>query len=302
MESDEEDRDFIFAEKWVSPATAATKTFFAPFPPAARIPRLQRRLSRAQQRPLFLLMRILHAFFSLACACASILPAVAAPSASEVVTRAREKIGTEAKLTAVNTLVYESKHSRDGKEFFAMLEYKRPAKRREYSLEKSEGGAAERVIATNGLEGFSKLVNLATGNQQIRPFGAAQIKFYIDLFHAETGFYSTPPGGSVAYVGEAKQSGKDVYTLEYKHAGGLIIRRHFDKLTYKLVAYELYSDSTPAEQRLLVEEEGDKEVDGIHFAEKSTVYVGGKKSYTVQHTTIKVNSNIPDSTFAFPMP
>ncbi|MDR1498238.1 MAG: hypothetical protein LBS59_07530 [Puniceicoccales bacterium] len=250
-------------------------------------------------------MHITHAFFSIACACASIVAATAAPTASEIIARAREKIGPEDKLKAVNSLVFESKRIDKGdKTSFAQVEYKAPAKRREYRLDRnnSSGVPTEIIIASNGLEGYSKVVNLNTKDQRIRPFQAVQLRFNVDLFYAETGFFSTPPGGSVAYVGETKQKGKDAYSVEYKYAGGLIVLRHFDAQTYKLVAYEVYNAKMPTETRLRIEEEGDKVVDGIHFPEKVTVFVGGEKSYTVEHTQIKVNSNIPDAAFAFPMP
>ena len=49
-------------------------------------------------------------------------------------------------------------------------------------------------------------------------------------------------------------------------------------------------------------EEGELIVDGIRFPKKTTIYTTDKKESHVEFTQIKINENIPDSVFAFPMP
>ena len=106
-----------------------------------------------------------------------------------------------------------------------------------------------------------------------------------------------PPVGSV-------HQGKVCHILEYEYAGGLFYRRYFDKETKILLAQENYAADTPEGKRRLMVDEGEIFKDGIRFPAKTTTYFEGKKVSTLVHTEtdLKVNPDIPDSTFAFPMP
>jgi outer membrane lipoprotein-sorting protein len=226
----------------------------------------------------------------------------AAPTAAEIIAQARAKLGPETKLTAVKTLLFEGKSfDKDAKPVgIVQLQYKLPNKRREYVLRNDR--TLEVILGTDGIEGFVTTRNLNSGEQRIRPAEGYEVKTYLDQFLADTEFYAPPKRGQVTYVGEARQQGKTCHALEYKYPGGLIFKRFFDKGTLLLVATEIYAENTPADNRRLLVEEGELIVDGIRFPKKTTVYTAGKKESHVEFTQVKINENIPDSVFAFPMP
>jgi outer membrane lipoprotein-sorting protein len=246
-------------------------------------------------------MRFSHFFLPIVCVCAAVT-AHAAPSAAEIISQARAKIGPEAKLSAVKSLSFEGKiFDADGKErAFQKVDYKLPDMRRDYSLQ--AGTSVEIISASNGLEGYAKAGNVNTKNQQIRPFGSQEIKLFTAILQAETGFFAEPPKGKVKYIGEGLQQSKTCYILEYEYAGGLFYRRYFDRDTKLLVAQESYAADTPEGKRRLTVEEGELFVDGIRFPKKVTTYLEGKKVASIEYSSIKINPDIPDSNFAFPMP
>ena len=258
-------------------------------------------------------MRFSHFFLPAICACA-VVTAQAAPTAAEIISQARAKVGTEAKLNAVKTLSIEGKVKavdENGKEqeVFLHIQYKLPDMRREYSL--NAGGQVETISASNGLEGYTKIGSTTTKNQQVRPFNSQQIKLFTAILQADTGFFAEPPKGKVKYVAEglvppvgSVHQGKVCHILEYEYAGGLFYRRYFDKETKILLAQENYAADTPEGKRRLMVDEGEIFKDGIRFPAKTTTYFEGKKVSTLVHTEtdLKVNPDIPDSTFAFPMP
>ncbi|MDR2844954.1 MAG: hypothetical protein LBV28_02545 [Puniceicoccales bacterium] len=226
----------------------------------------------------------------------------AAPTAEQVIAQARARVGADARLKAVRTVTFEGKSydANDKEDAYIEIQCKLPNKRREYALRGDR--TVEVINATNGLEGYFKTVNIATQQGSVRPIEGAQIKTSIDVLHADTGFYSVPPQGKVTYLGEGKQQGKLCHILEYQYAGGLLFKRYFDKESAALVAYEIYGANTPPDKRRLVVEEGEILADGIRFPAKSILFDGDKKIATIKYTAVKVNPDIADSVFAFPVP
>ncbi|MDR2863890.1 MAG: outer membrane lipoprotein-sorting protein [Puniceicoccales bacterium] len=247
-------------------------------------------------------MKLLSALFSISCLCASITALQAAPTPAEVIRQARVKIGTEATLSAVRSLSLEGNaFDADGKKIGLVLnDYKLPNKRREYSFRTDRN--AEITLASNGLEGFLKSRDLNTQQTPVRLLNGTELKASTDILHAELDFFATPKGGKITYAGEGTQQGKVCNILEYQYAGGIIIRRYFEKTTALLVAQEIYDATTPKEDRRLVVFEGVLESEGIRFPKKIINYAKGKIDSSIEYTAVKVNPTIPDSVFAFPMP
>ncbi|MDR2982386.1 MAG: hypothetical protein LBV12_09100 [Puniceicoccales bacterium] len=253
-------------------------------------------------------MRLLLALLTIGSVLVNVVSAEAAPTAQEIVTQARAKLGVENKLNAVKSLTFEGKsYTVDGKEIAVVqLQYKAPGKRREYGL--INGGNIETIKGTDGLEAFEKAVNLSTKEQQVRALGNAEVAVFTDYYYIDMGFFAAPPRGKLTYVGEGKQQGKDCYILDYQYAGGLVLRRYFDKSTSLLIAHEMWSSKTDGSNKVLVVEEGEIVEAGIRFPKRTVIYEQDKdtKEYKragyVDYSKIVVNDNIPDSAFAFPMP
>jgi outer membrane lipoprotein-sorting protein len=247
-------------------------------------------------------MRFSHILLPIACLCTAVA-ANAAPTANEIIAQARAKIGPENKLTAVKSIKFEGKVTDElGKEVaYLELEYKLPYSRREYALRKDS--STEIINASNGLEGYLKVRNGDNRNEQIRPFNSRDIKANIAMLQADTGFYAAPPKGKVTYIGEGLQQQKRTHILEYEYEGGIIYRRYFDIATSLLVAQQIYTANTPEDKRTLVIEEGELIAEGgLRFPKKTTTYDPSGKKSVCEYTDVKVNLDIPDTKFAFPLP
>jgi outer membrane lipoprotein-sorting protein len=266
--------------------------------------------------------------FSLVCFSVSAVVASAAPSAEEIISKARAKLGAEVDLSGVKKLTIVGKgtvvreDTKDEKnEFVVQFDYMEPGKRREYTL--ANNTTVERIIASNGLEGFEKYVNLNGQPQQqrISPLSSASVKHNLDLYYADTGFYSTPPNGKVTYEGIQTVRNKTCHTLQYRYGNGTIFKRYFDTQTFVCIAADQYQEKDPANYRRQVDEgeflASTKETDsktgkttekpsrpgGILFPKTSIIYdKDGKEISRVEYTDVSVNGIIPDSVFAYPMP
>ncbi|MDR0535337.1 MAG: hypothetical protein LBG65_03145 [Puniceicoccales bacterium] len=233
------------------------------------------------------------------------MSAQAAPTPAEIIAKAREKVGGETQLASVKTIILQGDaYDKDGKKVaFTETKLKAPNMRREYVLSTQPGeNGFELISASNGLEGFAKIVRGRT--HQTKPFGLQDITRNTDRLHAEISFFAAPAGGSVTFDAEVLQQGKTCNALLYKYKGGTHIRRFFDKQTGQLVAEESYYEAdTPQNKRILTVFEGEISPAGspIHFPRKITRWINGEAS-RIEYSKVIVNEAINDSDFAFPMP
>lgn len=270
----------------------------------------------------------MRSFFSFVCFSVSAVVASAAPSAEEIISKARAKLGTEVNLSSLKTLslvgkVTQTNAKGEKSEYIVQLDYKEPGKRREYTL--SNGTTVERIIASNGLEGFDKQVFFNNQQQRISPLSAAGVKYNLDLYYADTGFYGTPPNGKVAYEGVQSVQGKTCHVLTYRYPNGTVFKRYFDTQAFLCVACDQYQEKDPENRRRQVDEgeflipaketdakdakptdkpvEKPKRPGDILFPKTSIIYdKDGKEISRVEYVDIRVNGAIPDAAFAYPMP
>jgi len=281
-------------------------------------------------------MRTLSFLLTAAALCAGAVAAEAAPAPGEIIAKARSRVAPEKALGAITTLTFEGsitvfndnlpQKSNTG---YIQIDYKAPGSRREYRLDPAN--RVESVTASNGLEGFTQVTQLSNGRKQLASLPVAAKRSYEDLYAIDTGFFATPPKGTVRGAGEElnKTLNKPAWVLEYAYRNGTRVKRYFDKQTGAFLAQELSQKDpsgaeTPADKRALQVDEGELKVkarfpkpaaagaaanakpefDEVEFTfpKTTTTYVGGKKVSVLEYTAVRVNGLVLDSAFQYPMP
>ena len=228
-----------------------------------------------------------------------ITPCNAGLTPQEIIQKARRQLGTESSLT-VHSLTKDGNlfDAQGNKVAYVQLKIKHPNKRWEYSL--SADGTIETINGTDGQEGFSKRVLVPQQNAHVRVLNGQERALLFDMTEADLGLYSSPRNGKIIFEGEQLQQGRNCYALRYAYTGGRQTRCFFDKDTFSLIAQEFLSSSPGSSPTLLVPT-GEIIANGIRFPKQFTIYENDKKVGSVEYLEIKVNPDIPDNTFAFPL-
>ncbi len=221
-----------------------------------------------------------------------------APAAETIIQQARAHLGSEDSLR-VHSLVKEATLFDPEGNKVAHIQFKAqyPNKRWEYSL--NSNGTIETINGTDGLEGYSKRVEVPTQRANVQVLSGRDRAFLFDLTEIDLGFYSAPRKGSVQLEEEAIQQGRACHPLLYTYAGGRKIRYYFDKATAELIAQEILSGIDGKSEMLLVPE-GEIQTANIRFPKKFSIYENGKKTGDIEYINIIVNAPFAANEFAFP--
>lgn len=223
----------------------------------------------------------------------------ATPTEATIIQQARARLGAETNLQVTSIVKEGTLFDPEGnKVAYVQFKAQHPNKRWEYSL--GNNGTIETINGTDGLEGFSKRINVPSRQSQVHVLSGRERALLFDLTEADLGFFSAPRRGKVALEGESTQQNRVCHALLYTYAGGQKIRYHFDKKTHDLVAQEILSPIEGKSTILLIPS-GEISSAGIRFPKQFAIYENGKQTGLVEYTSIVVNVNIPANDFAFPL-
>ena len=228
--------------------------------------------------------------------------ASAAPSASEVVKKARAAIAKDTGfLERVTSLHFEGKVlDPEGKPVQSfVLETAQGGKRRE--LRYDGAFTTEIAVVSNGLEAWARQTDLATGAS-----GAARIlphevaERLADMARSDLAFYATPVDGrgDIKLKSTDAVEGRKAYSIEYTHKSGYSCVRHFDAETFALIATDYPQGEGKVERQV---EEETQLVEGIRMPKKVRILQDGKARGTLVFEKIAVNGEVAESAFVFPV-
>lgn len=228
--------------------------------------------------------------------------ASAAPSAAEVVKKARAALAKDAgALDRVATLHFEGKVvDPEGKAMQSfVLETAQGGKRRE--LRYDADFTTEVTIVTNGLEAWARRADLTAGRSdpaRILPHEVAEKLG--DMARSDLGFYAAPTDGRGEIKLKATEAveGRRAYSIEYTHRSGYTCVRHFDAETFALIATDYPQADGKVERQV---EEETQLAEGIRMPKKVRILQDGKVRGTLVFEKIVVNGEVADSAFVFPV-
>lgn len=239
--------------------------------------------------------RLLAAFVLLAAG----LHAAAVPAELDaVIARARARLGTEAALTAVNSVHFEGTYETSGeatdsqKGTIEMI-FQRPFQHR--SVITSSTGREE----VTGLDGLESWMRVKEGKEQrLTLYPKEQTKTLRANTWQTLEFYRGVEriGGTAELLGEETVEGVLCSKVIFRHDASLAWTRYFDKATGRLVLTETAQGKT--------REEGEIVADGIRFPRKlvSTVKnaAGKEVTVTIVFSKVTVNEKFPSNLFTVP--
>lgn len=226
----------------------------------------------------------------------------AAPSASEVVTKARAALAKDAGfLDRVTTVHFEGKVlDPEGKVTQSfILEAAQGGKRRE--LRYDADFKLEISIVSNGLEAWARRTELETGRAEAArglPHEVAQR--LADMGRSDLAFYAAPAAGRGEIKLKATEAveGRRAYSVEYTHKSGYTCIRHFDAETFALIATDYPQPEGKVERQI---EEETQLAEGIRMPKKVRILQDGKARGTLVFDKIVVNGELADEAFVFPV-
>jgi hypothetical protein len=245
-------------------------------------------------------------FFAVSAAC--LLTLVASAAEPAIVTKARQRVGSEAALNAVSSIHYvgtlimadpvdPTKQTRAAIDII----YQKPDQQRVRLT-------SDRVIETTGLdeyEGWQSKEDPANPNRPVQPniLKPDQLRRIRANTWETLNFFRglESRGGKVEDLGPVTLDGVACQKVAYIHASDIVFYRYFEAATGRLLV-------TETENGTSLREEGEIVVDGVRFPKtlitSSKTRRDGKE--IVQTTTINiekvtVNESFPKSLFVSPM-
>ncbi len=215
-------------------------------------------------------------------------------NAEEVIRLARSSVGSEGKLTGVQTLHYHGTFiSADGErqgEFDLYLK-KPKAQRLELTFDD-----VKEVTAVNGFEGYFKRINLKDGEESVRLMDFRRVeRVALNSFENLHFFGETRKAfGRVKYEGLEDFRGQRAHKLVYSYPRGMTYTRYFAEKGGDLIG-------TVDERGTTTLEVGEQKVDGLTFAEKIETYDGDTLLNTVEFDTVRVNPELDEALFEVPL-
>lgn len=215
----------------------------------------------------------------------------------DILTKARERLGPEKTLEAVQTLRYEGRvYGPNGEEQDSLsLTFKKPDKQ----LLVVDSATLKRSTGVNGFEGFVEIVNkedkfksgiIVLDSNRVRRLLANAAE---NLYFFEGPFHRT--GGEVTLEGTQQVRGRDCYKVRFSYACGLFYIRYFAKDNCELVS----TINGESNQEMI--ESDSVTVDGIVFPRKVDTYdEEGDLIRSVVFEKILINEPVDDSIFDFP--
>jgi len=221
--------------------------------------------------------------------------------AEDVIAKARGAIAKEPKfLERIKGLHFEAKSAdQDGKPSgYVILQIVPPFNRRQINY--TADYSAEVTTCSNGLEGWTTKREIRQGGRaEMGVVGFAEVARMKDMAINDLTFYAAPEAGTgtVTSKGQNEINGRKVNSLQYSYKTGYNLIRHFDVQTNLLAA----TDYIDAKGEALRQQVDDTQwVEGVAFAKKETVFVGGKKVAEITYEKVLINPEVSDSSFAFP--
>ncbi|CAM3028586.1 hypothetical protein [Rariglobus hedericola] len=229
----------------------------------------------------------------------------AAADVDQVIARARAGVGTEAALTALQSLHYT------GTLTTTTLDDKGVARPIEVAIEIIfQSPYRQRIVATSvnkieitaldGYEGWqreqdpsdsSRWRMTLLSNEQIKRLRAntwENLSFFRGIEHRR---------GHVEDLGKAVVDGKPARKLAFHHDDGIVFTRYFDDASGRLVL-------TETENGITIREEDEAVVEGIRFPRKiistSKLPDGSERTVSINFDKIQVNETFADSLFLVP--
>lgn len=217
----------------------------------------------------------------------------AAPSADEMIAKAREFLGGDERLAAVQTLQYTGDFvGADGTTATIEILLQKPLLQRITLVREDRGQRTVLGEFESWIEIFDpanperKNIILQDDPRAVRELRATtweNLYFFSGL---------SQRGGRVESLGMSDMEGRSLMGLNFRHRGGVNFTRYFDPASGELVFTK--SDQTR------IREEGHQTVNGIRFPVKVITERNGELLHTVTFTSIKVNEPIPEEVFTFP--
>jgi len=228
--------------------------------------------------------------------------ASAAPSASEVVKKARAALAKDTgMLDRVTTLHFEGKVlSTEGKpDQGFILEVAQGGKRRE--LRYDAEFTTEIAIVSNGMEAWGRRSVMTTGQAEAARVLPHEVAERLgDMARSDLTFFAEPAAGrgSIKLKATEAVEGRKAYSIEYTYVSGYSCVRHFDAETYALIATDYPQADGKIERQV---EEETQISEGIRVPKKVRILQDGKARGTLVFDKVIVNGEIAESAFVFPV-
>jgi hypothetical protein len=222
------------------------------------------------------------------------LSASAAPTADDIITRARALLGTEDQLNGLTTLQYfgDMYDGSDQKVGSIFMEFKKPASQRSEFITAN----GTEIEATDGFEAWALKID-SNGRKGMAIVQPPQLGAYIDTSYENLFFFHGPQqtrGGVVTLAGEADFHGNKCWKVSFQYSSGLTFTRYFDEQTG-----ELRGTITDLGHTEIIES-GKLLAGGISFPDTIKSYSDGKLVRIMRFTHIFVNQPIADEIFEVP--
>jgi hypothetical protein len=223
----------------------------------------------------------------------SIASAVGAPTADEIIAKARAYIGGDAALDAVKSVRFTgSIHMGDGRVGDIEIIVRKPMRQRmTITVENTR-----EITALNGYDAWRRTEPIDNPVAwELTLLDAPQIRVLRANTWEDVGFYKgiESVGGRVEVQGETEIDGVKCVKAAFIHGPGIQFVRCFDAETGRLVLTETGDGET-------IRESGEIMAGGVRFPkELTTTSKQGKR--IIAFTRVQVNEDFPDELFDIPM-
>ena len=230
----------------------------------------------------------------LAVFCASV---ARAESAEAMIAKARQFIGDESQLKAIETLKYEGSYQTpNGQSGKLTMYYEKPNKQR--IERKTRKGTI--VKATDGYEGYQLLIpsqadKNGNRNSRLNLIGTKELRQLMTNARENLFFYNgyKHSRGKIVESGSSSFRGKEAYLITFEYPNETQYKRYFDPDTGRLLGTKLTGDKINIEKDYM-------EVEGLKFPKVIEVYQGEKLQFTATFENIEVNPKFEKNLFDFP--
>ena len=218
---------------------------------------------------------------------------LAQPSTEEIIAQAREYLGGDEALNAVESLYYRGTfETAEGAEGEVEIKFKKPL----YQRVKTVRDEVTEVTALSHYDGWRKITQrddeanwtiVFLDVDQIREMQAntwENLNFFRDIERRR---------GRIVNEGLVDLDGHPCVKLTFNHRGGVFFVRYFDAETGQL----RMSETSGGGQIL---EEGSQRVSGIRFPERLIMVQDGEVMNRIEFTEIEVNREFDDELFDVP--
>ncbi len=244
-------------------------------------------IDRTIRRRLFYFTLLAAAFFS------SGHGLLAQPSTDEIIAKAREYLGGDEVLDAVDSLYYRGTfETAEGVEGEVEIKFKKPL----YQRVKTTRDEVTEVTALSHYDGWRKITRRDDeSNWTIVFLDADQIREMQANTWENLNFFRgiERRRGRIVNQGLVDLDGHTCVKLTFNHRGGVYFVRYFDAETGQL----RMSETSGGGQ---IREEGSRRVSGIRFPERLIMIQDGEEINRIEFTEIEINREFDEELFDVP--